>query len=139
MSQEKVRVTVYVAGGVVQHVDSPSFVEVTIVDYDNEDDDTAIQEKGQMKKAIELIETREGCAILEKTPRYAVMFRGRKFGELYFNMTGYTGSYLPSPGSNPDAPASLYVGERAISAYRKEIARLNRQWAAIDETPSKAT
>ena len=50
-----------------------------------------------MKKAIELIETREGCAICEDTPRYIVMFRGSKFSELYFNMTGYTGrrSTLP--------------------------------------------
>ncbi len=87
-------------------------------------------------KAIELIETRSGCSILETTPRYVVMFRGRKFGELYFNMTGYTGSYLPCPGSNRDSPASLHVGERSISAYRKEVARLNRQWAAIDKAPT---
>ena len=86
-----------------------------------------------MKKAIELIETREGRAILETTPRYIVMFRGQKFGELYFNMTGYTGSYLPSPGTDPAKPASLHVGEMAISAYRKEIARLNREWAEIDK------
>jgi len=37
MSQEKVRVTIYVEGGVVQHVDSPSFVDVKIIDFDNED------------------------------------------------------------------------------------------------------
>jgi hypothetical protein len=85
-----------------------------------------------MKKAIELVETREGCAILETTPRYLVMFRGRRYGELYFNMTGYTGSYLPSPGSKPDSPIPFDVGERAISAYRKEVARLNREWATID-------
>ena len=85
-----------------------------------------------MKKAIELIETREGCAIAEERPRYIVMFRGSKFGELYFNMRGYTGCDLPCPGSTPNTPASLYVGERAISAYRREIARLNREWAKID-------
>jgi hypothetical protein len=86
-----------------------------------------------MKKAIELIETREGCAIFEKTPRYIVMFRGRKHCELYFNMTGYTGGNLPCPGADAGTPASLHVGEKAISAYRKEVARLNREWAAIDE------
>jgi hypothetical protein len=86
-----------------------------------------------MKKAIELIETREGCAILEKTPRYIVIFRGHKFGELYFNMTGFTGSYLPFPVSLPDKPAALDIGEKPISAYRKEIARLNREWAEIDK------
>jgi hypothetical protein len=86
-----------------------------------------------MKKAIELIETREGCAIAETTPRYIVMFRGHKFGELYFNMTGYTGSYLPSPGLKSDDPVPFHIGERSISAYRKEIARFNRRWAEIDK------
>ena len=84
-------------------------------------------------KAIELIETREGCAMLETTPRYIVMFRGRKFSELYFNMTGYTGGYLPSPGLKSDEPVSFDIGERGISAYRKEIARFNRAWAEIDK------
>ena len=60
------------------------------------------------------------------------MFRGRNYGELYFNMTGYTGSYLPCPGATPGTPAPLHIGEKAISAYRKEVARLNRQWADID-------
>ena len=86
-----------------------------------------------MKKAIELIETREGCAMLETTPRYIVMFRGRKFSELYFNMTGYTGGYLPSPGLKSDGPVPFDIGERSISAYRKEIARFNRRWAEIDK------
>ena len=69
-----------------------------------------------MKKAIELIETREGCAIAETTPRYIVMFRGHKFGELYFNMTGYTGSYLPSPGLKSDDPFP--------STLAREVSRL---------------
>ena len=86
-----------------------------------------------MKKAIELIETREGCAPLEKSPRFIVMFRGQRYGELYFNMTGYTGSYLPSPGLRSDAPVPFYIGERGISAYRREIAKFNRAWAAIDK------
>jgi len=87
-----------------------------------------------MKKAIELIETREGCAICETTPRYIVMFRGRKYSDLYFNMTGYTGGNLPCPGSKADTSVPLHVGEKAISAYRKEVARLNREWAVIDKT-----
>jgi hypothetical protein len=92
-----------------------------------------------MKKAIELIETRQGCAILETTPRYIIMFRGTRFGELCFNMTGYTGSYLPAPKDNSSTVIALDVGERAISAYRREIARLNRQWAEIDKRPTAAT
>ena len=46
-----------------------------------------------MKKAIELIETREGCAIAETAPRdTSSCFVAAKFGELLFNMTGYAGS-----------------------------------------------
>lgn len=85
-----------------------------------------------MPKAIQLIETREGCAILEETPRYIVMFRGRKHCELHFNMTGYTGGYLPAPGSTPGTVAALDVGEKSIAAYRREVARLNREWAKVD-------
>ena len=84
-------------------------------------------------KAIELIETREGCAILERTPRYIVMFRGRKYGELYFNMTGYTGGCLPYPGPEPGVPVRSHIGEKSISAYRREVARLNREWGANDK------
>ena len=60
------------------------------------------------------------------------MFRGSKFGELYFNMTGYTGSDLPCPGSKPDSPMPCHIGEKSIAAYRKAVARLNREWAEID-------
>jgi hypothetical protein len=48
MSQEKVRVTIYVEGGVVQHVECPTFVEVTIVDYDNEEDDNGCVASGEL-------------------------------------------------------------------------------------------
>lgn len=84
-------------------------------------------------KAIELIETHEGCAILEQKPRYIVMFRGSRYGDLYFNLTGYTGCCLPAPGSQPETPAALHVGEIPISRLRKVIARLNREWAGIDK------
>ena len=92
-----------------------------------------------MKKAIELIETRKGCAILETTPRFIVMFRGSKFSELYFNMTGYTGGDLPAPGSKPDLPMPCYIGEKSITAYRKAVARLNREWAEIDKRAKEST
>ena len=88
-----------------------------------------------MKKAIELIETRKGCAILETTPRYIVMFRGSRYGELYFNTTGYTGSELPCPGADPSRPVHLHIGERSIATYRRVIAGLNREWAASDNKP----
>ncbi len=86
-----------------------------------------------MKKAIELIESRESCAIAERTPRFIVMFRGRKYSELYFNLTGYTGGDLPCPGSKPDSPMPCHIGEKSIAAYRKAVARLNREWAEIDK------
>lgn len=85
-----------------------------------------------MKKAIQLIETREGCAILERTPRYIVMFRGRRHSKLYFNMTGYTGGYLPAPGSEPGTVVAVNIGERSITAYRRMVAQLNREWAEVD-------
>ena len=91
-----------------------------------------------MKKAIELIQTRKGCAICEETPRYIIMFRGQQFGELYFNMTGYTGGDLPCSGSKPGTSVPLHIGEKSIAAYRKEVARLNREWAEIDRKAGAA-
>ncbi len=84
--------------------------------------------------AIELVETRKGCQILESRPRYIVMFRGKPYGELYFNMRGYTGCYLPAPGSTPGKVACRDIGERGIGAVRKEVAKLNREWAATSTT-----
>ena len=76
-----------------------------------------------MPKAIVLVETREGCAILETHPRYHVLLHGKRVGELYFNMRGYVGT-LPTPTGT-----QLYIGERGISAFRKAVAQLNREWA----------
>ena len=88
-----------------------------------------------MAKAIELVETRSGCAIMEKEPRYDVLLHGKKIGQLYFNMTGYTGVYLPQPNG-----VSLDLGERRISAYRKAVAQLNREWAEAERNkPGNAT
>ena len=87
-----------------------------------------------MKKAIELVETRRNCAMLERTPRYAVMFNGKEWDELYFNTRGYVG-YLPAPNDagGEMSVISLNIGEKAIGAYRKEVAALNREWAAITQ------
>jgi hypothetical protein len=76
-------------------------------------------------KAIQLVATREGLHPLETHPRYDVLLHGKKVGQLHFNMTGYTGAWLPQPSGIP-----LDIGERGISAYRKAVARLNREWAA---------
>ncbi|OZB13953.1 MAG: hypothetical protein B7X55_12125, partial [Rhodobacterales bacterium 34-62-10] len=65
-----------------------------------------------------------GRHILERQPRYDVLLNGNPVGELYFNMTGYVG-YLPTI-----CGAKMDIGERGISAYRKEAARLNNEAAA---------
>jgi flagellar biosynthesis component FlhA len=38
------------------------------------------------RKAVELIETHDTCAICETTPRYRVMLHGVQVDELHFNM-----------------------------------------------------
>ena len=78
-----------------------------------------------MSRAIRLVKTRTGCEILEARPRYDVLLYGEKIGQLYFNMRGYTGIYLPRPSGIP-----LDIGERGITTYRKAVARLNKEWAA---------
>lgn len=81
-------------------------------------------------KAITLVQTRQGCEMMEKEPRYNVMLHGKLFCQLYFNMRGYVG-YLPSP--KPDgSPIRLTIGEKGISAYKKEIAILNKEWAGYN-------
>jgi hypothetical protein len=77
-----------------------------------------------MKKTIELIQTRRGCACCETTDRYDVILNGVLFDQLWFNTRGYVG-YLPHPDG-----WKLSIGEKSISAYKKEVASLNREWAA---------
>ena len=80
-------------------------------------------------KLIELVQQHHGSGPLDPHPMYHVMFRGQKYGELYFNMTGYTGCYLPAPRPEGSAPIAFDPGEISISAYKKVIARLNREWS----------
>jgi hypothetical protein len=62
-----------------------------------------------------------GRHILERQPRYAVLVNGAPQGELYYNMRGYQG-YLPTVHG-----ASMDIGERGITAFRKEVTHLNRE------------
>lgn len=78
-------------------------------------------------KTITLKETRQGCQPFEQQPRYHVLLNGQFHGELYFNMTGYTGCYLPLPPTNGKI-GNLNIGEKSISAYKKEIAKINKEW-----------
>lgn len=79
------------------------------------------------------LQERPGRHILERQPRYDVMVNGERKGELYYNMTGYVG-YLPTvQGGKMD------IGERGISAFRKEVTALNREAAeAIEKGASDA-
>lgn len=57
---------------------------------------------------------------LQQHPDYDLTVNGDVVGEVYFNMTGYVGT-LPEPDGT-----GFTLGERGISAYRSEIARINR-------------
>lgn len=63
--------------------------------------------------------------MLETKPRYDVLVNGVKHDELYFNMTGYRGGLPDIRGYKLD------IGEASISAYRREVATLNREAHAL--------
>lgn len=73
---------------------------------------------------LKLIKTRRGCEICETTPRYDVELDGKVVSQLWFNTRGYVGS-LPQPDGVP-----LYIGERGITEYNREVAKLNREFKA---------
>jgi hypothetical protein len=80
----------------------------------------ASREKPRFK--ISLVE-KKSPHILERLPRYDVCVNGIPKGELYFNMRGYVG-YLPTVQG-----AMLDIGEKGISAFRREVSLLNREAA----------
>ena len=70
---------------------------------------------------VSLRETRAGCSIMEREPRYDVLLNGQKVGQLYFNMRGYVGT-LPLPNGK-----KIGLPESGITAWRKEAATINRE------------
>ena len=58
----------------------------------------------------------------QRNPDYALLLNGAPAGEIYYNMDGYVGA-LPVPGTT----TKRVIGERALSAYKREIAALNRE------------
>lgn len=58
---------------------------------------------------------------LQRHADFDLLLNGKVVGELYYNMTGYVGT-LPQPDGT-----GLIIGEKGISAYRAEIARINRE------------
>jgi hypothetical protein len=83
------------------------------------------------KPAIELIETRQGCEIMETTPRYNVTLHGVKVEQLWWNLKGYVGN-LPLPDGS-----SLYMPEGSLASFKRAISRLNREFAGAEK--AKAT
>lgn len=67
------------------------------------------------------LEQHPGRHLLERQPRYAVLVNGAPQGELYYNMRGYQG-YLPTVHGS-----KLDIGERGITAFRREVTLLNRE------------
>jgi hypothetical protein len=58
---------------------------------------------------------------MERHPRYDVMVGDQKVDQLYFNMTGYTGTLMDIHGTR------ILLGEKGISAWKKEVAAINRE------------
>jgi hypothetical protein len=58
---------------------------------------------------------------VQRHPDYDLILNGKVVGEVYYNMTGYVGM-LPQADGTGFTP-----GETGISAYRAEIARINRE------------
>lgn len=79
-------------------------------------------------RAIELVE-KKGSPF-ENEPRYMIMFQGKPWGELYFNMRGYVAEHgIPVPSSLGDGTGHLDIGERSLSVFKSEISKANREWA----------
>jgi hypothetical protein len=89
--------------------------------------------KGELPRFKISLEERKSRHILERQPRYAVLVNGAPQGELYYNMRGYVG-YLPTvQGGKMD------IGEKGISAFRREVSVLNKEAAtAIERGASDA-
>lgn len=71
--------------------------------------------------AIELIPS-PNKSILQEEPDYLVILDNQVWGKLHYNMVGYVG-YLPTPEGR-----KLSIGEKSLGTYKKEIAKLNREF-----------
>jgi len=84
------------------------------------------------RKAIELVKIRGD--MFEKQDKFMIRFNGKDWGKLYFNMRGYVaerGIPVPTDEDNPK-PIGLDIGEKGLSAFKREISKANREWAAMD-------
>jgi hypothetical protein len=69
--------------------------------------------------------------MMETTKRFNVMLNGVKVEQLWWNMKGYVGN-LPLPDG-----CSLYMPEGSLASFKREISRLNREFAGAEK--AKAT
>lgn len=76
------------------------------------------------KTAVTIVETPHKRQLLERERRYEIRLHGQFYSDLFFNIKGYVGG-LPLPSGR-----QLDIGEVSLTAYRKEVAQLNREWAA---------
>ena len=68
-----------------------------------------------MKKALELVRTRQGSAMMEIQSRFDILLHGKKVGQLYFNLRGYVGS-LPTPDG-----LSVHMPESSIASFQRDV------------------
>lgn len=79
-------------------------------------------------KEIELVP--KAGAFAEIEPKFMIMFRGKPWGDLYYNVRGYRAEHgIPVPSSTaPEGAAGLDIGERSLSEFKREIAKANHEW-----------
>ena len=70
---------------------------------------------------VSLAEAPHKRAICETKMRFDVLLNGKVVGELWFNTKGYVGN-LPLP-----CGGRMNIGERAISAFKSEIKKINKE------------
>lgn len=86
---------------------------------------------------IKLVETRRGCEMLERTPRFDVLVDGKFYSQLYFNMRGYCGQ-LPAPSTDrPGESICVPLSDEKIGAIKRLASILNKEWE-IHETKATA-
>lgn len=79
-----------------------------------------------MPHVVTLREAPHKKAMLERHMRYDVLVNGAVKETLSYNMRGYIG-YLPLPDGG-----KLDIGERPITAFRREIGIINREARAAE-------
>jgi hypothetical protein len=90
--------------------------------------------KKTCRNRITLVERPEHRAIAEEEMRFDVLFDDEKFSELYFNTRGFQATHgLPCPSTDGEGRVThLQMGERSLGTFKREIAKLNREWKQLE-------